>query len=566
MKATTTSGADVIVTALSYANGILTSTVKNQGTVATPAGTTVDVAYSIDGIYRTWGGVTGALAAGASMTIGTQGAPYNIPTGTHTIMAWVDDKNRFAESNETNNKLTQSVIVGTTTTPPTPTTSASGAAFPGAQGGGAASVGGRGGAVIEVTNLNDSGTGSLRACAEVATGPRTCVFRVGGTIQLASALYIRNPYLTIAGQTAPGGGILLSGKNMTDTMMWVGGHDVVIRYIRFRKGYNSGCSPSANCGSNINIGGTEAYNIVIDHSSLSWNQDEGIGPWSIKNNVTLSWNLFAEGIQGHATGILTGSGDSTVAANMTNIDMHHNLIMNNTHRNPQIGNKSTRFVNNINYNHSAHAMQVLGGSSVDVIGNINKKGPLSGTYHEVHAQDNPGDAPIGSPSLYLSGNIGWNQTNSSGDQWLLANKVVTYNGPSAGAIPSAWRRTTPLANTAYPIIAEPVGNLAANLLPTVGASRRLTCDGAWVSNRDSVDTRLVNQYNTNTGNNFIVASETQVGGFPTIANGTPCTDTDHDSMPDAWETARGLNPNNAADRNTIASNGYTNLENYLSGV
>ena len=103
---------------------------------------------------------------------------------------------------------------------------------------------------------------------------------------------------------------------------------------------------------------------MIDHSSLSWNQDEGIGPWSIKNNVTLSWNLFAEGIQGHATGILTGSGDSTVAANMTNIDMQHNLIMNNTHRNPQIGNKSTRFVNNINYNHSAHAMQVLGGGLV----------------------------------------------------------------------------------------------------------------------------------------------------------------------------------------------------------
>ena len=107
---------------------------------------------------------------------------------------------------------------------------------------------GRGGAVIEVTNLNDSGTGSLRACAEVATGPRTCVFRVGGTIQLASALYIRNPYLTIAGQTAPGGGILLSGKNMTDTMMWVGGHDVVIRYIRFRKGYILAAHPQRIVG------------------------------------------------------------------------------------------------------------------------------------------------------------------------------------------------------------------------------------------------------------------------------------------------------------------------------
>ena len=121
MKTTTTSGADVIVTALSYANGIFTSTVKNQGTVATPAGTTVDVAYSMDGIYRTWGSATGPLAAGASITIGTQGAPYTIPTGTHTVMAWVDDENRFAESNETNNKLTQSITIGTTPAAPTTT-------------------------------------------------------------------------------------------------------------------------------------------------------------------------------------------------------------------------------------------------------------------------------------------------------------------------------------------------------------------------------------------------------------------------------------------------------------
>ena len=239
VKATTTSGADVIVTALSYANGIFTSTVKNQGTVATPAGTTIDVAYSMDGIYRTWGGVTRPLAAGASITIGTQGVPYTIPTGTHTITAWVDDENRFAEANETNNKLTQSITIGTTPTPtptpptpqhhtphhttttnPTTTTFARGAAFPGAQGGGAASKGGRGGVIMEVTNLNDSGTGSLRACAE-ASDPRTCVFRVGGTINLLRGITIRSPFITIAGQTAPGGGILLSGKNSTDALLWI---------------------------------------------------------------------------------------------------------------------------------------------------------------------------------------------------------------------------------------------------------------------------------------------------------------------------------------------------------
>ena len=106
--ATAASGADVIVTQLSYANGIFTSMVKNQGTAATPAGVSIGVGYSVDGVQRTWGAVTGPLAAGASVTIGTNGGSYTIPTGTHTMMAWVDDINRFAESVETNNQLSQS--------------------------------------------------------------------------------------------------------------------------------------------------------------------------------------------------------------------------------------------------------------------------------------------------------------------------------------------------------------------------------------------------------------------------------------------------------------------------
>ena len=102
---------DVIVTSLSYAGGVFTSTVKNQGTAATPAGIPIGVGYSVDGVSRTWGGVSGPLAAGQSVTIGTNGGPYTIPTGTHTITAHVDDVNRFAESNETNNQLSQPITV-----------------------------------------------------------------------------------------------------------------------------------------------------------------------------------------------------------------------------------------------------------------------------------------------------------------------------------------------------------------------------------------------------------------------------------------------------------------------
>ena len=145
----------------------------------------------------------------------------------------------------------------------------------------------------------------------------------------------------------------MSGKNSTDALLWISTNNVTIRYLRFRKGYNSGCLAGAQCGSNVNMGGAATvYDVILDHSSLSWNQDDGIGPWSIKNNVTLSWNLVAEGLSGHATGIITGSGSNATAANMTNVDIHHTLIMNNTHRGPFLGGASSREVNNINYNHS----------------------------------------------------------------------------------------------------------------------------------------------------------------------------------------------------------------------
>jgi hypothetical protein len=170
--------------------------------------------------------------------------------------------------------------------------------------------------------------------------------------------------------------------------------------------------------------------------------------------------------------------------------------------------------------------------------------------------------------MYLSNNKGYHQTNPAGDQWIMASKVVGENGSDSSGIsvPSTWRRGASLAKTKFPIIPEAVANIEASILPKVGASRRLACDGTWVAIRDSVDTRLVNQYKTNTGRSSIPKTENDVGGFPVIANGTPCTDTDHDGMPDVWEIERGLNPNNSADRNSVSNNGYTNVQNYLGGV
>ena len=442
--------------------------------------------------------------------------------------------------------------------------------FPGAQGSGAVSVGGRGGAIIMVTNLSDSGTGSLRACVQ-ASGPRTCVFRVGGTINLLSTLRVNNPFLTIAGQTAPGGGILLKGTQFGGigaNMFVVNAANVLVRYIRVRKGFFSGCS--GECGGNI-ILGQGGSNFMGDHLSASWNQDEGIGINTCCPNITFSYSIVAEGFANHSTGFFYG-GNSTAAAAaaMTNQDNHHNLSIDNNHRNPLLRNKSSRFVNNIYYNNCYYINNVSGGVLFDAIGNKFRKGPCNGSINPNVKEIGlfagySGLSASGTPSVYLSGNIGWNQTSPTGNQWLLAEQINNEGGTRIGDAPAGWQRGSPQSAITYPIIAEPVTSIEASMLPHVGASRRLDCNGNWVTNRDSVDARYINHYNTGTGNAGVISNENQVGGFPVIASGTPCPDADLDGMPDSWESSNGLNPNNAADRNAVQSSGFTNLEDYLAG-
>lgn len=446
-------------------------------------------------------------------------------------------------------------------------------AFPGAEGAGATAAGGRGGTVYLVTNLNDAGTGSLRACVE-ASGPRTCVFRVSGTIKLTSRGYwIDDPYLTVAGQTAPGGGIQISAKAISQSAVMIATHDVVWRYTRVRHGYNSGGLDKA---SNFMLfEGSER--VIIDHNSVAWNQDEGIGIWRSSTaparNITISWNLVAEGLADHSTGMVSGGDSRSLADGMTNIDWHHNLTMNNSHRNPLILNKSGRMVNNLWYNHRFYATQLGGGVSIDIIANIYKKGPMygqvnGGGQHEIQAYPN-GDsrAPTGTLSLYLAGNKGYYQPNETGDQWLMTAAVASQNGRETGALSTSFRRTSPLPAQTYPITRHGVSSLEGVVLPTVGASRRVDCNGAWVSNRDSTDARLVGQYQNNTGISSLPTNESNVGGYPTLASGTACADVDKDGMPDAWENARKLNPGNAADRNNDSDgDGFTNLEEYLNGT
>jgi len=442
-------------------------------------------------------------------------------------------------------------------------------AFPGAQGGGAASVGGRGGSVCEVTTLEDSGPNSLRDCL-TRKGPRTVVFRVAGTINLLSGVRIYSPYLTIAGQAAPGGGILLSGKKMNgDSMIYVYTHDVVVRYVRLRVGTGPGHAPGPSTGcAGFFIGNFDVYNVILDHVSISWSDNKPITIWSNDgpgvHNLTVQWSMTNEGILKHSVGPTNGNSNGTTAA-FTDIDFHHNFFSDHSHRLPETTQKSMRWVNNISYNWSYFASATLGAQDSDFIGNLYKAGPLyqQAQKYELHFSEVANGWDNGPPSIYLLGNKGPNQPDPSGDQWAMANRITHENGNEIGPVPANWRRFSPLPTQPFPIVADNVNDLEAALFATVGDSQRLDCNGNWVFIRDSVDTRLVEEYKAGVG--IIPASERLVGGFPNIDPGTPCLDSDHDGIPDAWETAHGLNPKKPSDANKLNPDGYTNLEHFLNG-
>ncbi len=508
--------------------------------------------------------ITGSTNVGVTWSVAESGGGTVNASGLYITPATAGTYHVVATSQADTSKTASAAVTVTAPAPPPPSGVVT--AFPGAQGGGALSKGGRGGTVYEVTNLNDSGTGSLRACVN-ASGPRTCVFRVSGNIKLTSdSLYVTNPYLTVAGQTAPGGGIVLDGRSLANTLVRVYTHDVTWRYMRMRHGYYS-ATPSQS-GDIVAIR-ENAKNVIFDHNSVSWPQDENLDVWTdtsvatAPTNITFSWNIVAEPFSAHPTSIITGSNSSSIAAATVDLDFHHNLVANSSHRNPLIKTGRTRIVNNLWYNWYYYSSQFIGYTVGDVIGNLYKRGPITPTsgarVHEVEA------APSSGSSYYVAGNKGSYMT-ESGDNWSQGVYQVTgENGSEIGLLSTSWKRTTPLSTPVggIAIVPDPVSTIESKVLPVVGASQRLDCNGRWVSNRDAVDVRILNDYQSGTG--FIPNTEADVGGFPTIASGSACADSDHDGMPDAWEIAHGLNPNDPSDRNAVASDGFTQLEHYLAG-
>ena len=467
-------------------------------------------------------------------------------------------------------------------------------AFPGAEGGGMYTYGGRGGKVITVTNLNDRGPGSFREACETG-GARIIVFNVSGLIKLESPIIVRAPYVTIAGQTAPGDGVCIGGESF-----WVDTHDVVVRHMRFRRGETKVSHRDDS------FGGNPIGNIMIDHCSATWGLDENISfyrhmysPGEGYNdeklatvNVTIQNTISGQALDtyNHAFGSTLGGENCTFA---------RNLWASNSGRNPSVGWFGIfNFVNNVVYNWVHRSVD--GGdyrAMFNMINNYYKPGPLT-----------PKDQPVGHRILkpeagrskldykvygrvYADGNVMEGYPHITADNW--AGGIQIESQPDTEGFTTQMRSNEPFV---MPYVRMMSANDAYDyVLKNVGAT--IPC-------RDIVDTRIVDEVRTgkayyekklpkdahgdtsglaekskNEDGLFkhrrlpkdsykygIITDIRQVGGYPEY-KGTPYIDTDGDGMPDEWEIANGLNPNDPSDANgDVTGDGYTNIEKYINGI
>ena len=435
-------------------------------------------------------------------------------------------------------------------------------AFPGAEGFGRFTSGGRGGDVYVVTNLNDSGAGSLRAgvTGRNVAIPRTVVFAVSGTIYLQSTLRITQGNLTIAGQTAPGDGICLAYRPLDIS----NSANVIIRFLRVRLGDVAGVETDA-------FTSRYATDVIIDHCSFSWSVDETSSTYD-NTNLTQQWcfitesmrdSVHSKGAHGYG-GIWGGLGAS----------YHHNLIAHHDSRNPRFNGARTHGTadelvdmrNNVIYNWRGNS--TYGGEPTDtglparhnIINNTYKNGPATSTGTSRYRILEPTANSLSTAAPYSLFHISGN--------WTTASSTVTTNNWNGGVqVISSSLYSSIRADNAFEV--PPVITQTAQVsYPLV-----LAYAGCRLPVRDGIDTRIAGEvangtatYRGSKGNiPGIIDSQADVGGWPALASLSAPTDTDADGMPDAWEIARGLNPSLASDRNLVDSaSGYTQLELYLN--
>ena len=435
-------------------------------------------------------------------------------------------------------------------------------AFPTAEGFGKFTTGGRGGTILKVTNLNDDGPGSFRAAA-TKKYPRIIVFEVSGTIHLQTKLSILGN-VTIAGQTAPGEGICLADQSVS-----IGGDNIIIRYLRIRLGdkyQNLGMVDKS--GDDDAFGGNRRKNIIIDHCSMSWSDDEVFSIYG-GDSTTVQWNLIAEPLN-YSYHFETGDTDYEKHGyggiwGGKHLSAHHNLFAHCVSRNPRFNGArlgaSEEFVdfsNNVIYNWQHNT--VYGGEEgkYNLTNNYYRPGPSTDASVKKRIVNPTVNETQGLGVFYVNGNFVDGNESVSKDNRLgieFDKKITDL------------QKTNAFASKPFETVSINVQEPRAayfSVLNHVGASYK----------RDTLDVRIIQDVVQLRGRIIDVQGgfphgtvyDKTIVAWPNLQSLAVLLDTDKDGMPDDWETKMGLNPNVADDNNFGLSKEYTNIEMYLNSI
>ena len=455
-------------------------------------------------------------------------------------------------------------------------------AFPGAEGFGRYVTGGRGGKVYHVTNLNDSGTGSLRWANQQA-GPRTIVFDVSGTIHLKSALKF-SPNTTVAGQSAPGDGICLADYPVTI------GSNVIVRYMRFRLGNRYVANHEGD-----GLGSLDENNIIVDHCSVSWSIDECLSIYGGKN-LTAQWCIVSQSLvnSGHTKGA-HGYGGNWGGSGAS---FHHNLIAHHTSRTPRLGprqgtqtDERMDMRNNVIYNYGGNGCYGGEGMNVNIVNNYYKPGPGSptgtkgmriagvGIRTTDYCKNSDGSWNGWYPmwhvwgKYYVTGNVNPTYSQVTSDNWTYGMYNQIDNSKNDNTYTQTTKDTMRLQ--------EPIAFVSVTTHTAEQAYEQVLKYAGASLHRDQLDEIIVsdtrNKKATYTGSGngsgFINSQNDVKAGisgddspWPALAQTEAPADSDGDGMPDTWETEHGLNPADGTDGNIRDEEGYTQLERYLNAL
>lgn len=459
-------------------------------------------------------------------------------------------------------------------------------AFPGAEGFGRYTTGGRGGNVYHVTKLTDDGTKGTLRWALAQAGPRTIVFDVSGTIHLTSGLNVTDN-TTIAGQTAPGDGICIA-----DYPFQIRGDNVIIRYLRIRLGNKNVLKDGADGWDGF--GALDSSDIIIDHCSVSWSIDECL---SVLGNerTTVQWCLVAQSLvnSGHSKGA-HGFGGNWGGAGAS---FHHNLIIHHTSRTPRLGPRPTTQLdermdmrNNVMYNFGGNGCYGGEGMKVNIVNNYYKPGPGTPTDKKgkriaaigIRTESYCKTYPDYRPALHLwgryfvEGNVNSKYSDVTNDNWTygMYNQIDTSKSATDGTWNEQVKKDIKLS--------EPIDYVYVNTHSAEDAYAKVMDYVGCSLHRDSFDDLMI--YDCENGKATYTGSKLSKGfinsqddnkpadapadwsAWPTLETTDQLTDTDGDGMPDEWEIANGLDPENRADGPVMAADGYTNLEHYLNSI